>query len=197
MSFFDADARKAEEVAAALAVKEGEDKFQKILAEVSIAVELRAAVIQFNCRWCSYAQWFPVPCTIRFNGIATVSQSCLHSTLAAHQSRTTHHVRMHLLSTPSHCPHVVCCACFVFQKVKSVAAPGDEAIRMEYFAGDAEFQSLNWVDKGRVLLEVNRPLLKRADAKGKPTTITLVSALLDLGRGDLPACTGATTACLS
>ncbi len=125
------------------------------------------------------------------------AQSRLRSTLAAHQSRATQHVRKRFLIKLSKCPHIVCCACCVLQKVKSVAAPGDEAIRMEYFAGDAEFQSLNWVDKGRVLLEVNRPLLKRADAKGKPTTITLVSALLDLGRGDLPACTGAAAACLS
>jgi hypothetical protein len=38
------------------------------------------------------------------------------------------------------------------------------------------------------LLHLNAPLLQQAQAKGRPQTITLVSALMDLGRGDLPAC---------
>ena len=60
---------------------------------------------------------------------------------------------------------------------------------MATFAGDEEVTSLSWVQKGKLLVHLNEPLLKAAQAKGKPTTITLVSALLDLGRGDLPECT--------
>jgi len=71
------------------------------------------------------------------------------------------------------------------------AAPTDgRAVHLSSFQSNADVTALDWVKKGKVLLKVNQPLLEAARQKGPPTTITLVSALLDLGRGDLPASGG-------
>lgn len=85
------------------------------------------------------------------------------------------------------CSHIV--SLLLSAQTKSATPVDGKAVRISHFSEDPEVTALNWVNKGRLLMKVNDPLLKAAQAKGKPTTITLVSALLDLGRGDLPACT--------
>lgn len=71
---------------------------------------------------------------------------------------------------------------------KSATIANGNALRIVEFENDPDVQKLTWVQKGSLLLHLNKPLLEQAQAKGRPKTITLVSALMDLGRGDLPAC---------
>jgi hypothetical protein len=76
--------------------------------------------------------------------------------------------------------------CCGFQK-QSVRPVNGVAVNMTAFVDNAEVLALPWHYKGQLLVDVNRELLQRADAAGRSKTITLVSGLFDLGRGDLPS----------
>ncbi len=62
--------------------------------------------------------------------------------------------------------------------------PAGNAVMMSDVAGIPNAITLPWMYKGRVLMNLNKPLLDSAAIKGLPRTITLVSGLFDLGRGD-------------
>jgi hypothetical protein len=84
---------------------------------------------------------------------------------------------------------VVCgcvwCACCVSQRQTMRANPAGNAVRFDAFEHVEEVVALPWHFKGKLLVDVNQPLLTAADAKGRSKSITLVSGLFDLGRGNL------------
>jgi hypothetical protein len=64
-------------------------------------------------------------------------------------------------------------------------AQAGNAVAMPQLRDDPAVMALPWNYKGHLLSQLNRPLLNRADERGQPQTVTLVSGLFDLGRGEL------------
>ena len=60
-----------------------------------------------------------------------------------------------------------------------------DAINMTTLSTNPEVAALPWLYRGKLIVKLNEHLLKSADSRGRPGTITLVTGLFDLGRGNL------------
>lgn len=75
-----------------------------------------------------------------------------------------------------------------YQRVRerqNVVPQDGKAVTIDAFQHLPDVLALPWHFKGKLLVDVNQPLIDAAKAKGRPKTITLVSGLFDLGRGNL------------